>query len=131
MRVAKIFCVLFILFLATYFFTGCQYHKADIIYPCDTTVVRYSVEIKAILDLNCQNCHGADPEQNINSHGINLYDYSTISSLALDSLCDVGSLVSAVSRNGCTSFMPKGQPKLSDCDINKFTAWVQRGAPDN
>ena len=131
MRIAKILSALFIIVLFMYFFTGCQYHKGDIIYPCDTTVVRYSVEIKAILDANCQNCHGADPEQYINS-GWNLYDYSTIFYLALDtSFCPEGQLVSAVSHNGCTSFMPKGQPKLSDCDINKFRAWVNSGAPDN
>lgn len=130
MRITKIICTLAVLFFASYFFGGCQYNKADVIYPCDTVNIKYSVEIKAILDANCRNCHGPDPSENINS-GINLYDYSQISYFALDGNCDVGSLASAVTRNGCVSFMPKGQPKLSDCDINKIVSWVNDGAPDN
>ena len=133
MRLAKILSSLFIIVLFTYLFPGCQYNKADIVYPCDTTVVTYSVEIRAILDNNCKNCHGPDSSQWINS-GYNLYDYTTISSLAfLDTAnCPEGQLVAAVAHSACAfSFMPKGQPKLPDCDINLFRAWVSRGAPNN
>ncbi len=119
-----------------YFFstaTGCVNHKADIVYPCDTALVRYSVEIRSIMDDQCQNCHGASPEQNANSFGINLYDYPTISAFALDDStgCDEGVLLGSLTHSGCISEMPKGQDKLNDCSINKFRAWVNRGAPNN
>jgi hypothetical protein len=118
-------------------FQGCVYHKGDEQYPfvCDTTHVQYSVEIKAILDQNCAtiNCHeGPDCFS-----GYNLYDYETISGLALDtSLFTDGLLLAAVMHedgleaNGLTP-MPKDKSKLQDCDINKIAAWVHNGAPDN
>ncbi len=94
---------------------------------CDTALVRYSIEIKTILDRSCRGCHGE-----INpSSGINLYDYTTISQLALDGLHTYGTLLSAVMHEGGASPMPKGGDKLPDCDINKFRAWVNRGAPNN
>ena len=135
MRITITLCLFCMILLVTYFSIGCSNHKADIVYPCDTTIVRYNVEIKNILDDHCQNCHGADPSQNANSFGINLYDYSTISSLALDvSHCSIGQLMASVSHDPCTdpsSFMPKGQPKISDCEISKIRAWVNKGAPNN
>ena len=118
-------------FLLTVMFEGCFYDKADQQYPsvpCDTTVVRYSVEIKSILDANCSSCHqGSAPIS-----GINLYDYATISTLALDGKYVYGSLLSAVLHEGGNpSQMPKGGTKLPDCELNEFRAWVNRGAPDN
>jgi mono/diheme cytochrome c family protein len=113
-------------------FQGCFYDKADVQYPasgasCDTTNVRYSVEIKAILDANCQQCHsGSSPIS-----GFDLYDYNTISSLALDGDFTYGTLLSAVMHEGGAPFMPQDGPMLQDCDINKIAAWVHSGAPNN
>ncbi len=47
---------------------GCYYDKEDLVYPrqttttttttpCDTTAVKYSVDIKNILSQNCYACH--------------------------------------------------------------------------
>ncbi len=94
---------------------------------CDTTIVRYSVEIKTILDRSCRGCHGTTNP----SSGINLYDYPTISTLALDGLHTYGTLLSAVMHEGGASPMPKGGNQLPACDINMFRAWVNRGAPNN
>ncbi len=112
------------------FITGCAYHKADIEYPapggCDTINMRYSVEIKAILDANCKSCHdGTDVS------GYDLYDHATIAGLALDGNFTYGTLLSAVMHEGGAPEMPQGGPKLTDCDINKIAAWVHAGAPDN
>jgi mono/diheme cytochrome c family protein len=112
-------------------FEGCYYDKADQQYPnvgCDTAVVRYSVEIKSILDANCSSCHEGDGSIS----GINLYDYSTISGLALDGQYVYGSLLSAVLHEGGNpNPMPQGGSKLPDCELNKFRAWVNSGAPNN
>src|ERR1044072_8583624 len=114
------------------FFQGCYYHKADQVYPspvntCDTTNVRYSVEIKSILDANCKSCHDGTASVS----GIDLYDHETISFFALDGQFTYGTLLSAVMHTGGAPEMPQGGPKLPDCDINKIAAWVHDGAPDN
>jgi len=112
------------------FLWGCVYHKSDD-YPapaaCDTTNVRYSVEIKAILDEHCAPCHD---EGNVVS-GINLYDHNVISFLALDGQFTYGTLLSAVMHEGGAPAMPDDGPKLLDCEINKIAAWVHDGAPAN
>ena len=127
----KLFLAAITFFLFTVMFEGCYYDKADQQYPggtCDTTVVRYSVEIKSILDANCSSCHhGSAPIS-----GIDLYDYATISTLALDGKYVYGSLLSAVLHEGGNpNQMPQGGAKLPDCELNKFRAWVNRGAPNN
>src|SRR4051812_10958235 len=122
--VKKIVLAATALFTAMIVFQGCVYHKADVEYPasgsgCDTTGMRYSVDIKAILDANCKSCHdGTDVS------GFDLYDYPTISSLALDGQFTYGTLLSAVMHEGGAPEMPQGGPKLQECDINKIAAWV-------
>ncbi|HYJ62978.1 MAG TPA: cytochrome c [Parafilimonas sp.] len=111
-------------------FDGCVYDKADQQYPstgnCDTTGITYNVEIKAILDANCKDCHNGTASIS----GINLYDYSTMSGLALDGHFTYGTLLSAVMHQGGAPFMPNGRPMLQDCDIKKIAAWVHSGAPE-
>ncbi|MBV9962426.1 MAG: cytochrome c [Parafilimonas sp.] len=116
---------------------GCAYHKGDVVYPspkdssgnviCDTTNIRYSIEIKAILDANCKTCHDGDNSIS----GFNLYDYPTISSLALDGQFTYGTLLSAVMHEGGAPPMPDGLPMIDDCSINQIAAWVHAGAPNN
>ena len=128
----KIVFAITFFFMCIIIFEGCYYHKADQQYPssangCDTTAVRYSIEIKSILDANCKTCH--DGTNSVS--GIDLYDHSTISSLALDGQFTYGTLLSAVMHEGGAPLMPQNEPMLQDCDINKIAAWVHKGAPDN
>lgn len=112
-------------------FSSCYYDKTQLQYPattCDTTNVSYNVDIVNILDANCQACH----KGSASSSGINLYDYATIKSLALDGKYMYGSLLSSVSYlGGNPNPMPQGRSQLSACDINKISAWVNSGAPGN
>jgi mono/diheme cytochrome c family protein len=126
LSVAVLFLFVFIIF------EGCLYNKADQQYPstgasCDTTNVRYSAEIKAILDANCKPCHNGTASIS----GIDLYNHATISGLALDGQFTYGTLLSAVMHKGGAPNMPQDGPMLQDCDINKIAAWVHSGAPDN
>jgi hypothetical protein len=111
--------------------SSCYYDKTQVQYPattCDTTNVSYSIDIINILDASCQGCHKGSGS----SSGINLYDYATIKSLALDGKYVYGSLVSSVSyQGGNPNPMPQGGNKLPECDINKLRAWANLGAPDN
>ncbi len=118
------------------FSQGCVYHKGDDYPPltggggdCDASNVRYSAEIKAILDANCKSCHNGPGSES----GVNLYDYSIIHTLATDGQFTYGTLLSAVLHKGGAPFMPQSEPQLqlSDCEINKIAAWVYSGAPNN
>ena len=117
--------------IVVFTFNSCYYDKTQLQYPattCDTTNVSYSIEIINILDASCQGCHKGSSS----SSGINLYDYATIKSLALDGKYVYGSLVSSVSwQGGNPKPMPQGGNQLPVCDINKIKAWVNRGAPAN
>ena len=108
---------------------GCFYDKADQVYPqppaCDTTTVRLSVELESILSANCYRCHN-DANADVLGGGWHLHDYTTMQFFALS-----GELLGAIEQDGSTSPMPKDGGKLSDCDINKFRAWINRGAPQN
>ena len=116
------------------FLEGCVYHKGDDAYPptggggdCNDSNVRYSVEIKSILDANCISCHNGTASIS----GIDLYDHQTISTLALDKKFTYGTLLSAVLHKGGAPLMPQGLPQLGDCEINKIATWVYQGAQDN
>jgi len=111
--------------------TSCFYNKADEVYPnvsCDTTDVRFSVEIASILDQYCAACHSGSADAGA---GIQLYDYATISSLALDGQFTYGTLLSSVLWEGGASQMPKGDPQIDECSISQLRAWVNAGAPNN
>lgn len=117
--------------IVVFTFSSCYYDKTQVQYPattCDTGSVNYNTDIINILDASCQSCHKGSSS----SSGINLYDYATIKSLALDGKYIYGSLLSSVSyQGGNPNLMPQGGNKLSECDINKIRAWVNLGAPNN
>jgi len=133
----KLFIVAALILMYIIFLEGCVYHKGNdyphpptvVVGGCNDTNVRYSVEIKSILDANCISCHNGTASVS----GIDLYDYEIISKLALDNKFTYGTLLSAVLHKGGAPFMPQSNPQLQlqDCDINKIAAWVYHGAPDN
>ena len=90
---------------------------------CITEDMKYSVDITAIIQENCLNCH----EQG-----------STIGGgIVLDNFSDVrfwvesGSLLSVVQHEDDFPPMPKNADKLTDCDLDKITSWIDDGAPNN
>lgn len=117
--------------IAALIFQGCYYDKADLVYPntnvgganCDTANMKYSVEITAILSANCYSCHSGNAS---NGGGFKLDAYPGIKNMVNN-----GRLYSAITHSGGASAMPKNAPKLSDCNIAKIKAWIDRGAPQN
>ena len=64
-----VFCALLVFFIS-----GCYYDKAELTYPatattCDTTAVKYSVDMVSIMNTNCNSCHGGT-ESKRNTAGI-------------------------------------------------------------
>jgi mono/diheme cytochrome c family protein len=116
--------------LPTIMLTGCYYDTEEELYPdsvnatCDTSNVRYSVEVKAVFDARCNSCHaGVNASANIR-----LDNYADIKAY-IDATG--GKLVSSILQDGNASAMPQGQPKISDCEINKVSIWVNNSYPEN
>jgi hypothetical protein len=115
-----IFCMLGI----TLFFTSCYYDKEDLLYAgskCDTSNVKFSVQINTILNSGCITCHGGTAA---NGGGIKLGTYADVKTYA-----DNGLLLNAVSRT--INPMPKGGSRLSDCRIAEISTWIRNKAPNN
>lgn len=106
--------------------TACFYDNEEDLYgpdstnTCDTAGMRYSVEIKKILEDNCNSCHlpsGAT--------------YSTIPYETHAQLQEValnGKLVERI--NDQASPMPE-TGLMDKCSRLKIEAWVRAGAPNN
>lgn len=111
--------------LIIFSFSACYYdNEQDIkgVVDCDTSAVKYSVQIVKIMNDNCNNCHSTAA----NAGGVILDNYNAIKGYALD-----GSLYGSVSHNSKYSAMPKGAAKMSDCNIATIKAWVDAGALNN
>lgn len=90
---------------------------------CDTAQVAFAATITPLLGTyGCTNCHsGTSPSANIN-----LSSYAGVKAKV-----DDGRLLGAITHAAGFSAMPQGGNKMNDCDINKFRAWINRGALNN
>ena len=115
--------------LIAFFLTGCYYDKAELTYPsnisatCDTTAVKYSVDIVSIMSANCYSCHSGTAGS---GGGIKLDTYTGLKAYANN-----GQLLNSVLQNGIVPAMPQGSSILSTCDQNKIRAWINNGTPNN
>ena len=107
-------------------FAGCYYDKADIVNPnaayvsCDTTSVTYNTTILPILTNNsCLGCHSSSAITQLDT-----YDAVKIAG-------QNGKLLHAVTWDNTNTYlpMPSGGNKLSDCNINKISAWINKNFP--
>ena len=124
---------LIIIALAVVAFAGCYNDSYDKLYPtpvtntntntCDTTTVSYTTDILPILSQNCStgsSCHVAG-----GASGYDLTDTTVLKTEALN-----GAIVGDINYapTGRNHNMPLTGGKLSDCNINKITRWVNLGA---
>lgn len=128
---------LFILLLIIWTIESCS--KDDTVNPdtgsggdggtinCDLSNVTFSGTVWPIINTNCTSCHSGT---NANA-GILLTNYSTIKTQASISPGNPGSLLGAITHASGNTAMPFGRAKLSDCNIDKITAWINAGMPDN
>ncbi|MBC3541047.1 hypothetical protein ACFSC6_02570 [Rufibacter sediminis] len=89
---------------------------------CDTGSVTFSSTVSGIISTNCLACHSAAMAQG----GMILDTYARVKTAA-----DNGKLMGVITHAAGFSPMPKGGPKLSDCNIAKIKKWVDDGAPNN
>ena len=111
--------LLFVLF-------GCYYDSEEGLYGkpgtgCDTTVTKFSTEVKPILQSSCLSCHSNSVAAG-SGGGIKLQDYADVKTYA-----DNGKLIGTISHASGFAAMPKGGGKLTDCNILIIQTWITRG----
>lgn len=106
------------------YFASCSKASEDLLMPqqCDTADMRYSRDILPIITSNCYRCHGNGNVTN----GVDLDGYVNLKLRA-----DNGDLIGVITHAAGYPPMPDDGGKLSNCEINKIRAWINRGAPDN
>lgn len=105
--------------------TSCYYHVEEELYPtleCQTMDVTYSNQVLSIIQSNCYQCH--DAIQNFGNITLEGYE-------ELKKYVDNGQLLGTLRHEPGFSPMPKNEPPLLDCDIEKIEAWIDAGAPNN
>lgn len=109
---------------------GCTYTNGDpaeLVTPsCDTSAqaVTYAGVISPIFDRNCRECHATNKAFAMGG-GTDLGSHQSLARYPEPAL--LGSIEHTLGY----SPMPKGRPKMSDCDIQRIKAWMAAGKPNN
>ncbi len=106
-------------------FSGCYYDVEEDLYPfttCDTTGIRFSVDVQPVLNQQCNVCHN----NALASGGVILDTHAGVKAKV-----DDNRLLGAIRHEAGFSAMPQGQPQMDACTIEKIAAWAAAGAPNN
>ena len=107
--------------------SGCYYDSEEALYGkpgtgvCDTSVTKFSTQIKPIINSYCIGCHSNSVALS-SGGGIKLEDYADVKFYALN-----GRLMGTINHSVGYSSMPKGGGKISDCDILIIQTWISKG----
>jgi uncharacterized membrane protein len=103
--------------------SSCYYDNEQELYPnsggCDTASIKYSTQVKSIIQDNCVSCHSSSGTQ----PAYPMDNFDQIKAYALN-----GKLV--LRTNDTLAPMPQAG-LMSDCNRLKIIAWVNAGAPNN
>jgi len=90
---------------------------------CKSTNISYNTDVKPILDLNCafSGCHGAQSA----SGGINLSSPESIQQISAELI------INSINHAPNAYAMPPTGQKLSNCNIQLITNWLNEGAQNN
>lgn len=114
------------LFIIPFFFNFCSYNNEEELYPdeiCDTVGISYLNDVKPIFEKNCYSCH---------SNSVDYYGNLSFENFThIQRVADNGKLLKNIKHEADGTPMPRDAAKLSDCNINKIEAWVNRGIPNN
>lgn len=116
--------LIYITILCLALFSSCTYNKEELLYnnTCDTSNVKYSVQIVNTLSANCLGCHtGASAPG-----GIMLDTYADVRTVAMS-----GRLLGAITHSSGYRAMPDFAPKLPECRIAEIRTWIRNGMLNN
>src|SRR5882672_5885392 len=91
--------------------------------PCDTTQVSFQRDVVPILENYCYQCHSNN--NTIFSNGVSLEGYDNFKGW-----CQSGYVIGDIKQQDGFTPMPYGKPKISDCAINKISAWINQNFPN-
>ena len=91
--------------------------------PCDTSQVSFQRDIEPILINYCYQCHSNN--NIVFSNGVSLEGYDNFKGW-----CQSGYVLGDITRAPGFTPMPYGKPKITDCAINKITAWINQNFPN-
>ncbi len=123
MKLSAVFLSLLVIMTLTA--SSCYYDVEEELYPagnCDTMNVSFAADVMPLFNQQCNICHATGVELG----NVNLDSYTAVLPYVNN-----GKLVGSISHKNGFSAMPQGQPKLSSCTIDKITAWIAAGAPNN
>lgn len=112
-------------FIAPFFMMSCKTHKpaattATTTKPkvdCGTEIPVYTTDIKPILDMHCNNCHGKGAAGG--------YDLRLMEDITRGA--NNGELLGTIKWEGYYPHMPARAAKLDDATIKKIECWIQTG----
>jgi hypothetical protein len=114
-------------------FTGCSNDSIEDLHPgiydntepCDTANMTYDTHMKPLFITKCgadkTDCHKAP-----NVQDVNLDNFADARDLGMN-----GDITGAILHQPGFTAMPNDGTTLSQCNINKILAWVNRGCPEN
>ena len=112
------FPIISVLFLL--FFSGCAENSTDDLIGVDTATVRYTTQVKNIIDSNCLFCHQNPP---INGAPMRLTTYEDVKNAIL-----TRGLLDRISRpQGAPGMMPNGGTRLPQPLIDQIVTWQNQG----
>jgi cytochrome c553 len=116
--------LIFVALLSLALLYSCTYNKEDLLYnnACDTSNVKYSVQIVNTLNANCTGCHAGTTA----SGGIMLDNYTNVKAVAIS-----GKLLGAITHSPGYRAMPDLAPQLSECRIAEIRTWIRNGMLNN
>jgi hypothetical protein len=107
-----------------FFLSNCTFENEEEFFvqdTCDTTGITYD-SLTYIFSGICANCHNSD--------------FTYRDGIVMDSLekvrasINTGLVWKAINHEEGVSNMPRGLPKLSDCELKKIRAWIDAGMPE-
>ena len=109
---------------------SCYYDKEELLYPdvntgpCTDTagVVSYAKKVAPMLQQYCYSCHGG----NFPSGNIAMGTYTADKAIGQN-----GSLYGSIDHGAGYSPMPKGMPKMTNCQIAVIKKWMDAGMQNN
>lgn len=120
-----------IIFLVSIFsISSCYYDKEELLYPATNNgpcldsvgTISYVQRIVPLFQQNCYSCHTG----NFPSGNIVMGTY-----LADKTIGQSGKLYGSISHSSGYSPMPKGLPKLSNCQVATIKKWIDAGMMNN
>jgi hypothetical protein len=118
----SIYAIIILLFAAS----SCTYDQSEKYafdaLACDTTNVRFSVEITNILETSCKDCHYGDA---IGGRGKKLDSYAKVKEFV-----DQNKFLESMTRPD-DKYMPLLGSRLSESKIEQIRCWIKKGAPNN